>query len=59
MSSASHKKGRNSDKAAKSNKKVAASGKVEKYASKFVQPIVDDLGKTVLNESAKNQVVRI
>ena len=52
-SSSSSKKG----KATKSNKKTATVGKVEKYASKFVQPILDDLSKSVLNEAAKNQVV--
>jgi hypothetical protein len=42
----------------KSNKKVAAVEKPQiKYASKFVQPILDDLGRSVVNQSAKNQVV--
>jgi hypothetical protein len=46
-----------SEKAAKSNKKVVAAGKQVRYSSKFVQPILEDLCKSILNESAKNTVV--
>ncbi len=54
----SAKRGRSAEKSAKSNKKVANVGKQERYCSKFVQPVLEDIGKNVLNEAAKNSVVR-
>lgn len=53
----SGRRGRSSEKAAKSNKKVVAVVKPQRFCSKFVQPAIEDLCRSILGESAKNSVV--